>query len=97
MNSLTPAQLERLALLAEECGEVVQIINKIIRHGYNSWHPNDPEMVTNRRLLEKELGDMSFALALMSVRGDISLDSIEIAKEQKKKNIGIYLHHNNVN
>lgn len=42
-NNLSDAELERLAYLAEECGEVQQIIGKIIRHGYESYSPNDPE------------------------------------------------------
>jgi hypothetical protein len=36
-NQLTDAEAERLALLAEECGEVVQVIGKILRHGYESY------------------------------------------------------------
>ena len=32
-NNLTPGEAERLAILAEECGEVIQIIGKILRHG----------------------------------------------------------------
>src|SRR5579872_899269 len=36
---LTPAQIERLALLAEECGEVMQAVSKILRHGYESRNP----------------------------------------------------------
>ena len=41
-NKLTPAEDERLAMLAEECAEVIQIVSKIQRHGYDSWHPDDP-------------------------------------------------------
>lgn len=33
-NGLSPAEVERLALLAEECGEVIQTVGKILRHGY---------------------------------------------------------------
>ena len=33
-NKLTPAQAERLAILIEECGEVIQAATKILRHGY---------------------------------------------------------------
>lgn len=40
-NGLTPAEAERLAMLSEECGEVIQIIGKILRHGYDSYHPDD--------------------------------------------------------
>lgn len=56
-NNLTPAEAERLAMLAEECAEVIQIIGKIQRHGYDSYHPNDPR-TTNRDLLAKELADV---------------------------------------
>lgn len=31
-NGMTPAETERLAILVEECGEVVQIGMKILRH-----------------------------------------------------------------
>ena len=55
-NQLTPAQAERLAMLAEECGEVIQIIGKILRHGYDSHHPDRPH-ITNRELLQRELTD----------------------------------------
>ena len=33
-NGLTPAEAKRLALLAEECGEVLQAIGKVLRHGF---------------------------------------------------------------
>lgn len=56
-NKLTPAQAERLAMLAEECGEVIQIVGKILRHGYDSCHPKNPK-VTNRELLGRELLDL---------------------------------------
>jgi len=38
-NGLSPAEAERLALLAEECGEVVQAVCKVLRHGYESTNP----------------------------------------------------------
>ncbi len=40
-NRLTPAEAERLAMLAEEAAEVIQIVGKILRHGYASYHPDD--------------------------------------------------------
>ena len=62
---MTPEELERLAILAEECAEVQQIVMKIIRHGYNSCNPFDENKTENRELLEKELGDLLFAIQLM--------------------------------
>lgn len=68
-NRLTPAQAERLAMLAEECGEVIQIIGKILRHGYDSHHPNDPR-TTNRELLGRELTD------LLAVSASLARDKV---------------------
>ena len=63
-NKLTPAEAERLAMLAEECGEVIQIVGKILRHGYDSYHPVNPR-VSNLGLLVKELRDLNAVLMAM--------------------------------
>ena len=63
-NKLTPAEAERLAMLAEECAEVIQVIGKILRHGYESYHPADPSQ-TNRDLLTHELSDLYAVVELM--------------------------------
>lgn len=51
-------------MLAEECGEVIQIVGKILRHGYDSHHPDDPA-TTNRHLLIKELSEVNAVLQAM--------------------------------
>lgn len=93
---MTPAELERLAILAEECGEVQQIIGKILRHGYDSHNPFDPNRVNNRLLLERELGDLSFAVNFLADKGDINLLSVRGHMTTKEDNIGQYLHYNTV-
>lgn len=69
-NDLTPAEVERLAMLIEECGEVIQIASKVLRHGYDSYHPNDPS-TDNRELLSRELTDLISIHVLMMSRGDL--------------------------
>lgn len=64
-NQLTPAQAERLAILAEECGEVVQIIGKILRHGLYSHHPVTGEV--NIDALLREIIDVKAAMVIVSV------------------------------
>jgi NTP pyrophosphatase (non-canonical NTP hydrolase) len=89
-NKLTDAQAERLAMLAEECGEVIQIVGKILRHGYNSFHPNDPT-VTNKQLLGRELTDL-YAVASSLCRDKVpegSLHDMDRAWEKKLR----YAHH----
>lgn len=92
-SKLTAAEVERLMLLAEECGEVVQIVGKIIRHGYESYHPHDPKKTSNRRLLQKELGDITAARRLMFRAGDICPFKVNDAAIDKLKRVKRYLHH----
>jgi NTP pyrophosphatase (non-canonical NTP hydrolase) len=92
-NQLGPAEAERLSLLLEECGEVIQIVGKIQRHGYESFNPNDASATTNRALLERELGDLRHALSRMCFSGDVNEREIGKHQESKAKRIGPYLHH----
>lgn len=97
MNSphyMTPAEIERLVLLAEEAAEVQQIIMKILRHGKQSFHPDDSERTSNIMLLQKEIGDFQYVLDLMAHNRDISADGIQEFKKQKSRSVGRYLHHN---
>lgn len=93
---MTKSELERLAILAEECAEVVQIVNKIIRHGYNCYNPFDEKRTTNRELLEKEIGDVEFIISLMKKKLDIDSEKISVAKIRKSLTIKRYLHYNNL-
>lgn len=91
-NRLTPAEAERLALLAEECGEVIQIVGKILRHGYGSYHPDD-HTKPNRRLLEKEVGDLRAALELMTSEHDLDANAILEHTVNKLERVEQWMHH----
>lgn len=72
--SLTLAQAERLEMLIEECGEVIQAATKILRHGYDSTHPdNEDESGThnNRTDLEDEIKDVLSVVSGMGVKRDV--------------------------
>ena len=64
-NNLTSAEAERLAMLVEEAGEVIQAVGKILRHGYENWSPDDPAKITNRMLLSNEISDLMAVVAMM--------------------------------
>lgn len=64
-HGLTPAELERLAILAEECAEVIQLVGKIIRHGYESCNPLNTDLRTNRDMLLHELTDVQAAMIMI--------------------------------
>ena len=88
-NQLTPAEAERLAMLAEECGEVIQVVGKILRHGYESTHPEGGP--TNRQTLEHELGDIKACISRLSEQ-DIDKQQVLWHQFQKLSNQQ-YLHH----
>jgi len=90
-NKLSPSEHERLALLSEECGEVVQAIGKILRHGYESCHPDGG--LSNRLLLEKEVGDVFYAIQAMTKDGDLCAENIDIERQKKVLTVKKYLHH----
>tara|TARA_R110000868_G_scaffold25423_11_gene99279 strand:- start:25171 stop:25500 length:330 start_codon:yes stop_codon:yes gene_type:complete len=95
-NELSQAQIERLAWLSEEFGEIQQAIGKILRHGYDSKDPTNPNHKGNRADLEREIGDAYTAIALMSNEGDLSLIRIMSSSHEmdlSKK----YFHHQSWN
>lgn len=64
-NGLTKGEAERLAWLAEEAGEVVQAVTKILRHGYDSYNPDDRDAGDNRKQLAREILDFCKVVNLM--------------------------------
>jgi NTP pyrophosphatase (non-canonical NTP hydrolase) len=92
-NQLTASQLERLAILSEELGEAVQVIGKILRHGYASVNPDKPEEGDNRNRLTVELGDVLAAIKMLKDAGDISAEALDQAKRNKMVKVMRYTHH----
>jgi NTP pyrophosphatase (non-canonical NTP hydrolase) len=82
-NDLTEAQIERLAILSEELGEVQQCIGKILRHGYFSSHPTVDTGGNNRYDLEIELGDVWAAISMLNEAQDI--DGANMLNQSNKK------------
>ena len=85
-------QLELTALLLEECGEVVQVCGKILRHGLHSTHPVSG--ISNRELLHRELGDIVAAMQLLEREGIISIPEVRARARDKHRRVGPYLHAN---
>ena len=93
-NHLNSAELERLALLGEDCAEVGKEIGKIVRHGYASRNPDVADSPTNREDLEREIGDLLWAIDMMAHCGDVSLlrARADAGRHARKTR---YLHHQN--
>ena len=81
----TPPKLDfqyETALIAEECGEVTQIIGKSFRFGWQSYDPANPS-VTNLDLLHREVGDVLAAIQLATDRGLLTASRLETHKSEK--------------
>lgn len=93
-NQLTEEESEALAILSEECAEVIQIICKIQRHGLDSFNPNDKSKTQNWQLLAEEIGHVDYAkkrlFKILPVDLACLSENEALVKEMK---IGRYLHH----
>ena len=88
---LTPAEIERLAMLMEECGEVIQAAGKILRHGWASQSPYGGK--TNRVALERELGDVRAMVNVMIDAGDVRLADVQSWQRRKRERMAMWTHH----
>lgn len=79
---MTPAQAYALALLTEECGEVLQTIGKAGRFGIDTPGVKDPYTgnvdmsITPRSALAKELGDLMAAIDYAAKAGIIDYSAV---------------------
>ena len=94
-NGLIESEVERLAILAEECGEVIQIVGKVLRHGYSSHNPLAPSPIHNRGLLAKEIGDLRWIISLMLSEGDVTEGAVIQRERLKGESAKPFLHHQN--
>lgn len=74
--SLTDAESERLEMLIEECSEIIQSSTKILRHGYESYHPKEPT-TNNRQQLQDEVCEAIAILKKMNDSGDVDFSIIQ--------------------
>jgi len=92
-NELTEAQIERLAILSEELGEVQQCIGKIFRHGYDSSNPTLDSNRNNRDDLERELGDIQAAMYLLVRAEDVNIVNVHDRSNKKQSERWRWTHH----
>jgi NTP pyrophosphatase (non-canonical NTP hydrolase) len=82
---------EVMAILQEECAEVVQAVSKINRFGLeSSW-----QGVTNKEALITEIGDVLAVIIILLEQTDINITEEEVfaAVEAKIKKLEIFLPH----
>lgn len=80
-----------MAVLQEECAEVIQAISKINRFGLNSeW-----EGVTNKQALITEIGDVLALISVLVDETDINIKDEDIHKaiNAKYEKLKVFLPH----
>ena len=80
-----------MAVLQEECAEVIQAISKINRFGMES----ELQGVTNKQALIQEIGDVLAMVNVLLEDTDINIDikDVEIAIEKKLNKLKVFLPH----
>ena len=83
---------ELLIMLAEEATEVAHAATKILRHGFESYNPDELGGGTNRARLHRELTDLAAVHGLLRAKGvlrDTTETDVVRAVERKMR----YRHH----
>lgn len=75
-NNLTEHERELFYITQEECGEVIQIISKILRFGFNDEFKNEER-------LTQEIGDLVACITLLYASGIVDKTEVELAVENK--------------
>lgn len=91
LPKLTAAEVERLAMLAEACGDVAKAIGKVLRHGWESQSPYGSK--TNRVALEREIGDLRAVVGMMLDVRDLRLGDVRHWQRRKRENAAKWTHH----
>jgi hypothetical protein len=89
-QELTKAQRERLDLLMISAADVVQAVDRVLKHGPDSRPPKFPDWPTNKERLEEELGFLGMSVALLVKFEDVSEKACEKFMDEKFKTIGLY-------
>ena len=79
---MSPAELERLAVLVEELGEAAQAVGKVLRFGYENRYDAGQ---TNREQLTLELGHVKAAAEVLENAGDV--DKLELHDHATRKHV----------
>jgi NTP pyrophosphatase (non-canonical NTP hydrolase) len=81
-----PFQYE-LAVIGEECGEVMQMVGKTMRFGLDSYSPVDPTKRTNHQLLHDEIGDILAGVEFATERGLLDRETLVNRMFAKRKKL----------
>jgi len=85
------AKEEVFTKIAEEAGEIVQAVCKLLQHGEFSYHPK-ADQGHNLHHLSKELGDMLGLIKWAFYMGYLDPYAVQEAARTKMERVAVYAH-----
>ena len=82
---ISEEDLGKLTNLAEECCEVQKVVSKIIRFGWDSHHPDDPDKTPNIIRLAHEVGNVLAMIDIVDLPKEEVLLGVRMKKDGIKK------------
>jgi NTP pyrophosphatase (non-canonical NTP hydrolase) len=76
-----------MAVIAEECGEVTQLVGKALRFGWDSHDPLKINGRTNLELLHDEVGDVMAAIDFAVERGLLDREALQQRSFYKRRKL----------
>jgi NTP pyrophosphatase (non-canonical NTP hydrolase) len=83
VSKLTSEQEEILTIAQEECAEVIQVVSKGNRFGFDVEYNSK----TNRQKLTQEVGDVLCMIDLMVEKDILTAEGLEQAKKAKREKL----------
>lgn len=77
-------------LLKEESAELVVAISKVSRFGAMNYHPHDPNKITNRENLIKEIGDVLAIIDIIVDTPELQITDDELFSAKRNKFTQLY-------
>lgn len=90
-GDLSPAQVERLVMLIERCGEVAVVAGKVLRFGYAGTSPRTG--LPNQMVLERKIGGALAMIDLMARREDVRLREVRTTRDWSCEHLGDWAIH----
>ena len=92
-DDLSPAQVERLVMLVERCGEASVMAGKVLRYGYGGTSPRTG--LPNQVILERKIGSLLAMIDLMARTDDVRLREVRTTRDWASEHMGKWMHHHN--
>ncbi|HVW78538.1 MAG TPA: hypothetical protein VHB45_13060 [Alloacidobacterium sp.] len=90
-KALQVDELERLGMIAEQCGRVAESIGRVVRHGWDRHNSSAPR--SNRTMLEREVGKLQAIIGFMIAQEDLRPRELLQWRDTEERSIPRFAHY----